>query len=393
MADRPNVSGRGFLDFYGQYGIVPVSQSNVPATTLRRRRLALYRCLGIPELAFRGAKILEIGPGTGEHAAVIDSLGPRSLTLLEANPESIKSIRRLIRDGRIDASRCQVLEADFLDESLPSDSFDVVLAEGCIPSQQDPIAALRSASRFVTPSDGIFVITTVDSVSALADLCRRLLKPLFSRGTASELSSQADNAGSFFESHLQQLPGVVRSAKDWVLDSILHPWTPNWQLPLGVALDALSDFQFLGSSPSFYVDWRWYKVFGSPNETWTNHAQSQWRQSRMFTVDQRISNTDALRLSSSAVAEFSDLADSFADLVHSHWTSDDLTDVSDVIFVLDALAEILRHDPLFEATHSALVEYRDALPSLARGDLSHPLDRFASWWGRGQQYVSLTRQA
>lgn len=54
-----------FLEYYGEHQISPVKQDISDLEIHYNRRKKLYRQCGIPTIAFRNAKILEVGPGGG----------------------------------------------------------------------------------------------------------------------------------------------------------------------------------------------------------------------------------------------------------------------------------------------------------------------------------------
>ena len=143
---------RGFLDYYGSRGVIPVSQAAAGIEVRRRQRLGLYRTLGIPALAFRGSRVVEFGPGTGDNSEIAASLGPDAYDLVDGNEASVLALGAKLADGRLDPAICRLVRADFNDEHIDGvekGSYDVVIAEGCIPGQVDPVATLRRIARSV----------------------------------------------------------------------------------------------------------------------------------------------------------------------------------------------------------------------------------------------------
>lgn len=386
------VNEQPFLSYYGSHEIIPVSLGGVDGVTHRRRRLALYRILGLPQSAFRNSTVIEFGPGTGENAVVVSDLRPSSIILVDGNQPSIASIQRLMEDGLLDLERCVIVEADFNEPDLNLPQSDIVLAEGCIPHQFDPIQSLRNVARFVADA-GILVITTCDSVSTLSDLCRRLFKPTIVKLAKGDFQSAVRIGADFFASHLSTLPAVPRRAEEWVLDAILHPWTEQWQLPLPMAMAALDDFEFLGSSPAFLADWHWYKEYGDPSIARKTLALSRWAEIAPFMIDRSLEVGSESPFDRRFSEDLRKVADQFATSCHLYWRSEDRSHLVSVDQHLTELESILGHDHRLHRVRLAIRDVRRLLPHLASGELLPASDEFSSWWGRGQQYLSLERAA
>lgn len=168
---------RGFLDYYGTRSVIPVSQVAVGQEVRRRQRLGLYRTLGIPVLAFRGSRVIEFGPGTGDNSEIAASLGPLSYDLVDGNEASLGALAAKFADGRLDPAICRIIPADFNDESIEgveTGSYDIVIAEGCVPGQVDPISTLRRIARYTAPG-GLLIVTAADEISVLAGHCCRFV--------------------------------------------------------------------------------------------------------------------------------------------------------------------------------------------------------------------------
>src|SRR5580692_434148 len=62
----------------------------------------------------------------------------------------------------------------YVEDFATDERFDLVLAEGLIPFQNDPLGFARHIASFVRPG-GVLVVTCVDSASAIGEIGRRLL--------------------------------------------------------------------------------------------------------------------------------------------------------------------------------------------------------------------------
>src|SRR5689334_8127343 len=84
--------GKNHLEFYRQHQIAPVSYDLKDMNAHLERRSSLYLMLGLPPLAFRTAKVLEVAAGTGSNSLYPAHLLPAKLVLLEPNPTGIEHI-------------------------------------------------------------------------------------------------------------------------------------------------------------------------------------------------------------------------------------------------------------------------------------------------------------
>ena len=326
------------LNFYQQHGISPVKQDITDLSAHFARRAALYRSLGLSQMAVRGSTVMEVGPGSGENALYTLSLKPRVFIAVEPNPIAAAAARtRLgvpVAETPIEA--CEVGER-----------FDFVLCEGLLGlCGTDPLVLLEAVARHVAPG-GVLVITCIDPISDCAEVWRRALAHrLLDRSMS--LTDQVATLRPVFTAHLATLKGMTRSVDDWILDNILNPASigPTFSIPTAcAALDGR--FDVLGSSPRFLTDWRWYKDAPSGNQ-WAIDAY--WRQAHNLFDYRRVRPEQQ-----------------------------------------PALNRIL---------FDHCVTYRAAVHAYEQGRLSEcpalppetPCD-LPSWFGRGQQYLSFVRRS
>jgi ubiquinone/menaquinone biosynthesis C-methylase UbiE len=385
---------RGFLEYYEKRNIIPVSQNIEDFAGHVRRRTALYRGLGLSSLSFRGSQVLEFGPGTGDNAIVTLGFEPEKLTLVDANPASIEALQSKV--VALDPNRVELVKADFnsddLSLRLEGKRFDIVLAEACLPGQVAPISSLRKISNLVCDSAGMLVVTAADDMSTLSELCRRYMKPAIVNSSNGAFDDAVEIACRVFGSHLDALPQASRSVHDWVLDQIVHPWPHGWALSMNDAIDELVDFDFLGSSPNFFEDWRWYKQFADKSEEWSGLASKRWTQVAPYTLDNRIEMGNVSFASFSNGNKLIDLCRKFGHLSYDAWTNDSYSNIDEVENVLNEICGELSDRPEFFGTVRSIKDYCVGLTRLANGDLSYPYNEFKSWWGRGQQYISFSRK-
>jgi 2-polyprenyl-3-methyl-5-hydroxy-6-metoxy-1,4-benzoquinol methylase len=250
-----------FVEFYSTHGIIPTRQDITDLKRHVERRDSLYRQLGLPDSAFRGASILEFGPGSGHNALVTGSKNPSHYLLVDGNPASIKSTRLHLKNYCPDL-RFQIKESSILDFKS-KERFDIVLAEGLLPTQKSPADFLIHLSHFVK-FGGVIVFTTMDAVSVLPEMLRRWIGWRMTKNCKS-LQDKVKVLVNFFSDDFKALPGMSRPAEDWVLDQIIHPWSgPLCSIPEAIRT-LKRGWALQGSSPHFLTDWRWYKDIYSNN--------------------------------------------------------------------------------------------------------------------------------
>jgi len=383
---------RPYLDYYSRINDIPVHQDTSDFAAHVRRRSALYRSLHLPKLAFQSSRILEIGPGTGDNATATLTFGPAEYVLLDGNPSSVQALLSKIDVGQLDRDICTVLEGDFLgapSQRLRGRTFDIVLAEGCIPYQRDPAAAVRHVLQYVKPG-GVLVITTTDQISMLSEICRRYYKPAIMRLANDDFDAALELCAAIFTPQLACLPAASRPVEDWSLDNILHPWGTSWALSVSDAISASPDLQFLGASPNFVTDWRWYKSFADGSNDWSAPAISAWATVSPYTLDWREPYTGPL---SPAIAhEIDGLASTAAEMIEEDWNADSFVHAQDILQTLNDLSEVLRTHDVMQGVQSGIRAFGEVVRGLLSDDPFVRIPEFDAWWGRGMQYVSLTRR-
>jgi ubiquinone/menaquinone biosynthesis C-methylase UbiE len=378
---------RPYLDYYAQNRIIPVNQDLSDLASHLRRRSILYHLLHIPPAVIRGRRVLEIGPGTGDNAIYTASLLPDTYTLIDGNPYSIVSLCERIKDTRYSFGRIrnlQYVETDFLnyrDDRL----YDLVLCEGVIPAQDNCRAFLKHAASYVDHG-GILVITTLSATSILADICRRLVKPIFSQKIATS-AKLVDELVAFFVPHLETLPGRSRVPRDWIMDNILQPWPQTTIFTIENALDTLdNEFDLYGTSPQFVQDFRWYKAAAVDVDTLNDVARRQIKFWSPQFIDYRVDPTgfsgfDAADLEKECEAIFLD--------TNVAWSTESVEQVIECVARVQRLGKWIAS--VFPRTATSISDFVTGMTSLVNCEQVDFGD-FSSWFGRGQQYVSFQRR-
>lgn len=384
---------RGFLDYYGQRDVIPVQQVAAGIDVRRRQRLALYRTLGVPVLAFRGSRVVEFGPGTGDNSEIVAELGPASYDLVDGNDASIRALEAKLADGRMDPRIVRVVRADFNADRIdgvPHGGYDVVIAEGCIPGQVDPVGTLQRISSYVAPG-GALLVTTVDEVSMLAEFCCKIAMAPILASVDRDFERAIALGSEVFGPHFATLASRSRGVRDWIIDVLLHPLPPGWAVSVDDVLRSLDEFEFLGSSPAFSTDWRWYKSMGADSAPRRELAAAEWASMRHCTLDHRVDPRAVPPLSAGQSRRLRDASRTIDALTAR--ISDDLSLdlLSDVDLALADVAGTLEGIAGMEGTVASIGDFRRSIHVLADGRWDYPYREFLGWFGRGQQNLALVR--
>jgi len=377
------MSERAFLDFYDTLESIPVNQLGAGSERHFQQRTALYRSLGISPLMVNGSDILEIGPGSGDNALHIASWQPNSFTFIDGAVASVKTIESRIKSNCY-GENTKVYYQD-LSASKIEGSYDVVLCEGLIPGQKNPDVFLNNVLSSVKVN-GVAVFTTVSAVSYLAEICRRVLLPTMKK--LIESPEQLNSAlVTLFTPGLESLSGMSRKPQDWVTDNILHDWTDRGLFSMKDAFTAIpKDFSVLGSSPSFLQDWRWYKESSGSNAQTLEESYERWSG---YLLDYRVQPEHAFSQQQGNLLEC--LCEK-AMTVHDGYRQSDNEKyldefLSNLVLIQECIADTL---PL---TCQSIADFFVGFEQLKSGKLDADFASFHQWFGRGQQYLSLIREA
>lgn len=376
-----------FIGFYNKHGIIPVTQDTRRPDFIFKRN-SLYKLLGLPLPSLRDRTILEFGPGGGYNALAVTHYTPKTYVFVDASTASLDELKRKQEANLFGNVAIEIIAENII--NFEDDrKFDVVITEGVLPGQKNPISMLKHISKFVS-DDGYLIITTTTATSMLSEVCRRIFLPnITSRYKSFE--DQLLASTQIFQTHLNTLKTTTRPIKDWVLDSIFNPWESSSGMCFTL-LDSIntlsSDFEFYGSSPQFLIDDRFYKKIGPNDLTSSTLVKQQFPLISLALIDYRIKILEVLEYGTSL--ELEPACKTAYDL-HTVILADNSYDKLDQFFA--CLREINGMIPCeFEATTNSIQEFIDLFPRfLENPEARAEFQSFSSWWGRGQQYVSFIR--
>lgn len=363
-----------FIDFYTQIGFAPTSQQDGQVLKHKKNRTNLYRKLGLHPGVFNGASILEIGPGSGENSIDLLDRGIRSLKLVDGVSVVLESLK-----ARIETKT--PVSYELYDASVPPspdiETFDIVICEGVIPFQLDPIVFFQNISKSVVPG-GIVLVTTNDAVSTLSEILRRISAHLLFQVNGSNTQSLVD----FFQEDFQSLTNMSRKPSNWVLDSIQNPWVGK-MFSIQDALTALAnDFRPISMTPSLHADLDWYKEINN-NSSETAKWISSYQQNLHLLIDFRVNEQSPV--DSISNLRLHELCSAIY-LQMQGLVSGGLQDARQLI--MESLKSIVEEcEQLNFTTKQSLISYLEFLKSRD----AQSLKDFRLFWGRGQQYICFER--
>jgi HAMP domain-containing protein len=177
---------------------------------------------------------------------------------------------------------------------------------------------------------------------------------------------------------------MSRSVDDWVDDNIAQPLTGKLY-SMADAIESLGADGFIvtGSSPQFFTDWRWYKrVFGDERQ-FNERAIDSYYENIVNFLDYR----ETLAPHEAAVGRRIRTA---TDALYEAMHADDAGDPTGLPAAIAHLKEIA---PLVKPIAPSTAASLDALANALSGDAKTAAgtNAFSPHFGRGQQYLSFTR--
>lgn len=374
---------RPFLDYYGIHDISPVVQDISDLGRHFDRRASLYRSLGIPPLYVHGRDVIEFGPGSGFNSLYTQYLGPRRYLMVDANPRGVQDTRSLMVEMYRGLANVEVVQA-LIEEFESPERFDLVLAEGLVPFQLEPIRFIRRIAR-MTAKRGVLVLTCADAPSIMGEIGRRLIGYKVA-GVTAPASERLELLTPLFTPHLATLGGMSRSVSDWIHDNILIPFVGK-TFGIDEAIAALDDgYDIYGTSPQFIVDLRWYKQLHGHIRRFNENASQSYFENMLNFLDYRVT----------VPAHDAELGRAICDRCRCIYTtmqeieaSDGMRPSADAAPGIREVAILAERSP---RTASALVELANFLETDSLDDPNRHLGEFRSYFGRGMQYLSFLKR-
>lgn len=274
-------TGKTHLEFYRTHQISPVRYDLNDMQAHLERRASLYLQLGLPPIAFRSARILEVAAGLGHNSLYLAQTMPSQLVLLEPNAIGIQQIEEVYSTFSKGHTRPEIIPLMLEDYSPPVD-FDIVLCENWLGTSKHELSLLQKLSRMVA-FQGILVLTTVSPIGFVPNLLRRFLA-IYAAPLHDSFEKRTAKLVDTFSVHLDTLRAMTRNKVDWVQDNMINPAYFGLCLSIPQVIEQLGNrFDVLGSSPHFAEDWRWFKgLYGAHRQLNEHFLMEYWKKAHNF---------------------------------------------------------------------------------------------------------------
>lgn len=374
------------LDYYKKYNISPENQNIEDLSVHYMRRKKLYRQCGIPEIAFRNAEMLEVGPAGGHNTLAFFHWGCRHVDLVEPNPRGIQDMKLLFSEQKIPVNKYSIFE--YMIEEYDTDrKYDIIIAEGFLPYVYNQKAVIDKFKELVN-SKGIIVITCVDKVGLFVERIKRLIGIALSQNIVT-YEEKVRYLTDIFKPQLQKLRGMSKLPEDWVRDNILNPAVHSGvEFSLSHAIQYFrEDFEVLGTSPQMFTDYSWSK------DIWYDYKSDylqQFDQKRlsflMASIPEVIMPIDEANILTKCFEGIYDIVDEYEKML-------ELSKISDILQLMSSI-EVAIQQRFDEEFVKVFYEIKDVLLCLYRGEKinmeNYP--HFFAAFGRTQQYISFVKK-
>ena len=320
-----------------------------------------------------------MGPGSGENSIDLLSRGINSLKLSDAVPSVLQELSKKI-------STEIPISLEIHDASVPylnRDTFEIVICEGVIPLQINPVSFFLNVCTRVKPG-GFLLITTFDSISGLSEVLRRVIATQILRHTETLGTASVEELTKFFEKDFDSLDGMTRSRDNWILDSIMNPWIgATFSIEDAIKASPIN-FRPISMTPNLHLDQNWYKNSTSnqtEKESWVNSYRLNSHHLLDVRVEPRVpsdikSNNRLQSICNNIFLEMQNLISNSQKVANIRYEE----------LVLEIIDECPQVDSLTKDSLSSFIEY------LKTDDSSELLD-FRFFWGRGQQYLCFEKDS
>jgi len=370
-------------DFYAQVDIQPFRRDLSDKRKYFEQRDSLLRHLGIVPRLLKGSNILEFGPGHGENALYLLQQCPAKLVLVELSEECVEASKVILEPYKPEGSDVEYHLMN-VDDYASDILFDLVIFEGVIPFEPDPAALLKHTSKYVAEG-GILSITTIDSVSFLSEVLRRMIASL-AAPIDLPFEERLEKLLPIFSPHLETLTGMTRSHEHWLIDQMHHPWSGN---PLSIldAAKVIDDgFDLYSSSPHFMRDWRWFRNIHGDRK-YLENVEEQYLSNVHNLIDYRQPHPSRMAEENRKIVIS---CDRILQLVKAYEAKTNMDAPKDVLQEVRNIVNCFGDDA--QETVASLNDYVNVLESYIAGNPHNDFGSFTNMFGRGQQYVSFIRR-
>ena len=181
-----------------------------------------------------GARILEIGCGTGQLGAFL-SVGGRAVVGVDMSSASLGLATDFKTRHGLD--NCNFMQGNLFDLPLQPESFDLVICKGVLHHTADARAAFATACTLARPG-GYVLVGLYNRIGRIPTTIRRWYFKLLPRH---------EDARDFV---LSKITKSDEKARSWFYDQYLHPHETRHTIDEVLAWFAENDLDFINAAPS-----------------------------------------------------------------------------------------------------------------------------------------------
>lgn len=208
---------------------------------------------------WRGARVLEFGPGSGENAVVLARHGAR-LTLVEPLDYLVKGLRANF-DAHGVADKIEAVHIAVIENFRTKERYDAVFSEGFLHFLDDPCLALTQMAKYMAP-EGYLVLQTCNPSGTFVEYLKKAFLELeINALRAASIEQKMALAAGLFEDQYKKI-NYSRTFKSWVEDCLNPDYRPARFPDFADLLAALPpDVQVYSSWPNYQDqdDLVWHK--------------------------------------------------------------------------------------------------------------------------------------
>ena len=264
--------------------------------------------------------------------------------------------------------------------------YDIIIAEGFLHFLSNQQVIIDKMKELIK-ENGIIVITCSDHASLFIEDMKRIIGLRLAKDRA-EYEEKVQYLTKLFAPQLEKLKGVSRSARDWVQDMVLNPViSSDIELSMATAIRYFEkDFDVLGSSPTMFTDYSWYK------DIWYDYKENYIEQFEVKRHSLIMANMPELRL---ALDQSVLLTDEFKKIRYSAACYEQDFDnqyLNEILEQLDLMEPNLKK--FDQEFIEVFYEIKDALRDILKTG-SIEMDKYVHLYGafgRTQQYMAFMKQ-
>lgn len=373
------------LDFYKENNLAPTVRASEGKKDLFEKRKKLYRQLGIPQLCFRDAEVIEFGPSTGENSLVLLEWGRiNCVDLVEPNRLAHKMIEDLYNYEQIDKQRYHLYPC-LMEEYKTKKKYDIIIAEQFLQdldNWKDYLGYMEG----LTKEGSIIVTTCADVIGLYVEKMKRLIAQIIV-AEVEDYDEKVKILLEVFEPTLMGLKGMNRRSIDYVSDVFLSKFYISCKHIMSM-VDVIDNyknrFDVLGASQNMFTDFSWYKDW--EYDYLAVYKEQYARKRHMFLV---AGDTDETEKSKEENTRLAAAIENVTNMAADYEENKTL----DIECFINAIAEIelYTQNKVIKAFDEQLI---DILKIVIKKD-TLILDNYKLWsstFGKSSQYIALQRK-